>query len=71
MNNKEAAAANAQMDHEAICFPCAQKKGGEMPDPYVATSWIGTCMICGEATGCTSVRDFSWTGGVRPTPSAT
>ena len=57
------AAQNAQMDHEAICFACAAKKGGVLPDPYVVTCWIGTCMVCGEATGCTSTSDFRWPGG--------
>ena len=66
LTNKEIAAANAQMDHESICWPCAKRQGGECPSPMVVSSWIGTCMLCGEATSCCSVRDFRWPGNLRP-----
>jgi hypothetical protein len=52
---------------QSICFACAEKKGGVIPDPYVVTSWIAFCIICAEATGCTHVRDFKWPSGARPT----
>lgn len=61
-----AAAVHPGLASQSICFACAEKKGGRIPSPYVCTSWIAHCIICGEATGCTHVRDFRWPGGIRP-----
>ena len=61
-----AAAVHPGLAEQSMCHACAKKNGGRAPDPYVCTSWIAFCIICGEATGCTHLRDFIWPGGVRP-----
>lgn len=46
--------------HGSICYDCATKKGGFMPENACNTCSHDTCPYCGQGAGTYSISDFRW-----------